>query len=172
MPVHSEPSYRYSNRSEIPEAGDESPASQGGCVRPKATVHTDCGIPETMDVLIHGDESILAAYVDRLAGELVDTRSEQSRLNKKLEQLSETVEMLRTNIGGLAHGQDQLDAKVRSMGQEVEQVRQVSRSALERADDACRSVQELREETTRRFGEVARQLASLAVRLDQLIAGI
>ena len=34
----------YSNRLEIPEAGNGSPASQGGCARPKAAVHTDCGI--------------------------------------------------------------------------------------------------------------------------------
>jgi|GEM_PF-40084 len=35
----------YSKRLEIPEAGYGSPATQGDCAKPKATVHTDCGMP-------------------------------------------------------------------------------------------------------------------------------
>ena len=38
------PSLLYSSRLEIPGAGDGSPASQGGCARPKAAAHTGCGI--------------------------------------------------------------------------------------------------------------------------------
>jgi len=129
-------------------------------------------LPEILDVLMSCDESQLTAYVDRIARELVDTQSEQNRLKQKVEQLSQTVEMLRTNIGGLTHGQEQLDARVRDMGNETEQTKTISLSALKKADDACQSVQELREETTRHFGGVASQLASLAARLDQLIAGI
>ena len=41
------PNREYSNRLEIPEAGYGSPATQGGCARPKATVHTDYGISNT-----------------------------------------------------------------------------------------------------------------------------
>ncbi|MCL2348884.1 MAG: hypothetical protein FWC50_11575 [Planctomycetaceae bacterium] len=40
-----EPKQIYSSRLEISEVEDASPASQGGCAKPKATAHTGCGIP-------------------------------------------------------------------------------------------------------------------------------
>ncbi|MCL2348390.1 MAG: ATP-binding protein [Planctomycetaceae bacterium] len=40
-----------SNRLENSEAGDGNPASQGGCARPKAAVHTGCGIRRLADIL-------------------------------------------------------------------------------------------------------------------------
>ncbi|MCL2347682.1 MAG: hypothetical protein FWC50_05405 [Planctomycetaceae bacterium] len=34
----------YSSRLKIPEAEHRSPATQGGCAKPKAAAHTGCGI--------------------------------------------------------------------------------------------------------------------------------
>ncbi|MCL2348315.1 MAG: thiamine phosphate synthase [Planctomycetaceae bacterium] len=41
----------YSSQLEIPEAGYASPATQGGCARPKATAHTGCGMQAVFRII-------------------------------------------------------------------------------------------------------------------------
>ena len=126
---------------------------------------------------LHGDlsqydETALAEYVNSVVQELADTRLQQIRLGKRVEQLSNTVSTLTRNLGSLTHGHDQLDAKVRSLVQDVDQARAESRQAMETADEAIRDVRHLREETRQMFQRVDQNLASLGSRIDRFIDGV
>lgn len=117
-------------------------------------------------------ETELTEYVNDLVRELADTRSQQLRLGKRVDQLSGTVAGLARTLGSLTHNHDQLDAKVRSMVADVGRAKADSRKAVETADEAIREVGHLREETRRQFQRVNDNLASLGSRIDRFIADV
>lgn len=126
----------------------------------------------SMDVLSelqNWDESALIEYINRIAQELYDTRSQQIQLGRHVEQLSNTVATLVRRVGTLTHRHDQLDAKVCSLVQDMDEVHGLSKQAVRTAHDASGEVKQLREDTFRMVGE---RLASLQHRADDLIGSV
>lgn len=126
----------------------------------------------SMDVLSelqNWDESALIEYINRIAQELYDTRSQQIQLGRHVEQLSDTVATLVKRVGNLTHRHDQLDAKVCALVQDVDKTMQVSRQAEHTANAASRDVKQLREETFRLVDE---RLTSLQQRVDEFVGNL
>jgi uncharacterized protein YoxC len=117
-------------------------------------------------------ETEIVEYVNGIVRELADTRSQQIKLGKRVSQLSNTVSALTRTLGTLTHNHDQLDAKVRSLVQNVNHVQDKSQKALLIADEAIRDVWQLREETKQQFQRVNENLGSLGLRINQFIDNV
>lgn len=115
------------------------------------------------------DESELIEYINRIAQELRNTRSQQIQLGKHVEQLSGTVDKLVRRVGKLSHRHDQLDAKVRSLVQDVDETKELSRQAENTANSASSEVKQLRDET---FQLVDDRLASLSRRVEEFVGSV
>lgn len=126
----------------------------------------------SMDVLSelqNWDESALIEYINRIAQELYDTRSQQIQLGRHVEQLSNTVATLVRRVGTLTHRHDQLDAKVCALVQDMDDVHKMSKQAVRTAHAATGEVKQLREDT---FRIVDERLASLQRRVDELVGSV
>jgi len=118
------------------------------------------------------DKEELAEYVDTVVQELIETRSQQLRLGKRVELLSGTVSDLARTLASLTQNYDQLDIKVLSLVLDVGQVRADSRQAMQTADMAIREVRHLRKETRRQFQQVHEKLALLGPKIDRFIDSV
>lgn len=129
---------------------------------------TDISLTVLAD-LPNWDDSTLIEYINRIAQELRDTRSQQIQLGKHVEQLSDTVTSLVRRVGTLTHHHDQLDAKVRDLVQGVNEAKQMSKQAEQAANTASRDVKQLRAETFRLVDE---RLASLQRQTDEFLGNL
>lgn len=112
------------------------------------------------------DESALIEYINRIAQELNDTRTQQIQLGRHVEQLSGTVATLVKRVGSLTHRHDQLDAKVCALVQDVNDVNVLSKQAIRTAHAASGEVKHLRDDMFRLVDE---RLASLQHQADELV---
>ena len=124
---------------------------------------------DVLSDLSNWNESEWIEYINRIAQELCDTRSQQIQLGKHVEQLSDTVTNLVRRVGSLAHHHDQLDAKVRALVQDVDETKQLARQAEHAAHIASRDVKQLRDETFRCVDE---RLVSLQQRVDEFVGNV
>lgn len=135
---------------------------------PTKRYDTDISLDLLSD-LPNWDESALIDYINRIAQELYDTRTQQIQLGRHVEQLSGTVATLVKRVGSLTHRHDQLDAKVCALVQDMDEINALSRQAVRTANDASGEVKQLREDTFRLVDE---RLASLQRRADELVESV
>lgn len=132
---------------------------------PSERYDTDISLDLLTD-LPNWDESTLIEYINRIARELYETRSQQIQLDRHVEQLSSTVVTLLGRVGSLTHRHEQLDAKVCALVQDVNEVNTLSRQAVQTAHTTFGEVKQLREDMFRLVGE---RLVSLQSRADELV---
>lgn len=134
------------------------------------TKHYDTDISlDFLADLPNWDESALIEYINRIAQELHDTRTQQIQLGRHVEQLSGTVTTLVRRVGSLTYRHDQLDAKVCALVHDMDEVRSLSRQAVRTANDASGEVKQLREDTFRLIDE---RLIALQRRADELVESV
>ena len=125
-----------------------------------------------LDDLAECDDTTLVEYVNAITRELSQTRSEQVRLNERVDQLSSEINKIKNRFGRMTQQHDQLHGKVQSLTKEHGQTRAISKKAVEIAEASSREVKALREETAAMFQKVREEFVGIGKRLDQLLENI
>lgn len=115
------------------------------------------------------DDSVLIEYINRIVQELCETKSQQMRLDKHVEQLTQTTVVLMNRVGKLTHFQEQLDAKVRTLVEGVDEAKSLSGIAVDTANSVFREMELMKSEA---FGLVDERLVSLGEKVDKFVDSI